>query len=527
MAHVLLRSVRDNRFSQYQVFGDELQDRVFALVVRLAALVHDLHEFPLSHTLEKEGNMFGRQWTDEKEIIRILGEESDIFQSIMEYALELLNTVRLQQDVGTGSSTPEPDQKKLTDTMQISEDSAKTLARQFAATLVVYVYRLLKSPEADTNDVAKKIFKDEKVLIKDLIDERFVIAANQIVANSVSADLLDYATRDFYFCGVNKTYDKRFLRYAVITDNSLDRTGRVIPVFAYRLISRRQEMKQSVLSSLFDVLELRYSLAEVVHYNRDKTAFSAMAIEAFNFCYQMMSPDERKEFEETIMQMGDEELLSNVRTRNKVSGHILSYYFRGKPYDEFVLWSGWGDPNTINEPALKYHLWNPRQRFFLERTIVRCVNDSALGRSLSEGDCLVYAMPSPAELYKELDTYVVCVDDNNQPKVEKMSALARVELYHQRPHMMSAVAERVIRGRDELISKYKTLWHTSLFLSPVVSPSSHALIAKLVEELFALVHCDVDIQHTQPVPAQLYARLERLRSDSRRYDTFEQLFGAF
>ena len=73
MAQVLLRNITNNRFSDYQAFGKtHTQDMAFRLIVRLAALLHDVHEFPLSHTLEKEGNVFQHN----RESVTLISSES-------------------------------------------------------------------------------------------------------------------------------------------------------------------------------------------------------------------------------------------------------------------------------------------------------------------------------------------------------------------------------------------------------------------------------------------------------------------
>lgn len=90
MAKILIQCIRSNRFSQYQTFGKSVQNSSFELTIRLAALIHDAHEFPLSHTLEKEGNIFPKQWKDKTFSKRILGEGSEIFQAIYSNILKIL-----------------------------------------------------------------------------------------------------------------------------------------------------------------------------------------------------------------------------------------------------------------------------------------------------------------------------------------------------------------------------------------------------------------------------------------------------
>jgi hypothetical protein len=52
----------------------------------------------------------------------------------------------------------------------------------------------------------------------EVFDARFMLAGSQIVGNTISADLLDYAARDFVMSGIDKRYDEEFLKYVLITD---------------------------------------------------------------------------------------------------------------------------------------------------------------------------------------------------------------------------------------------------------------------------------------------------------------------
>lgn len=536
MAQTLMQHIENNRFSQYRKFGqDETQDFAFRLIVRLAALLHDIHEFPLSHTLEKEGSIFQKQWKDQTINIRMLGKTSDIFKAIEEYTLELLSSENtISSYINQNGNLSDAQKAVLDQVLLMSESQKRDFASRLTRTIVAYVYKLLDERKTNVTDIALEIFGSNDIM-KGLVDEKFLVAGNQIVLNTICADLLDYLPRDFYFCGIKKTYDERFLKYSTITDHQDPKKRTPSPVFAYRLLSKRQEMKFSVLSSLFDVLELRYTLAELIHTNRTKNAFSAMVIEAFNFYYQSIQDEKaREDLSEKIMEMGDDELLSFLRKEHPVSKHILSYYFSRKPYREYILWdcqTVHSNPELYN--ALEDHIRKPRERFSLEQLIVDWLNPVLPEKKkLEYGDCLLYVMPDPKSLYKELETNVVYLDDQRRPTVVTLQSLTEPrEPYSPTHNISNAVIERTISQRTNLINKYKNLSHSSLFFSPKVDLSSiQPLTLTLIEDLFrnGLSCPSVSIVgSTGLLPTVVEQKFEVLKRSKRVFTSFEEILKNF
>lgn len=532
MAQTLLEHIKHNRFSQYRTFGqDATQDLSFMMIVRLAALLHDIHEFPLSHTLEKEGNILQKQWKDKTINVLMLGKKSDIFKAIEEYILGLLNSEdTVYSYVNQNRSLGDTGTVVLNQVLLLNEKQKKDFAGRLARTIIAYSYKLLDDRKTDVASLALEIFGDNEI-VEGLVDEEFLTAGSQIVVNTICADLLDYLPRDFYFCGIKKTYDERFLKYSTITDNQEPEHQASTPVFAYRLLSKRQEMKFSVLSSLFDVLELRYTLAELVHTNRTKNAFSAMVIEAFNFYYQSIQDEKaREDFSEKIMKMGDDELLSFLRKEHSVSEHILSCYFSRKPYREHILW----DCQTIHSnielyKALEDHIRNPRERYCLEQLIVDWLNLSLPEKKkLEYGDCLLYVMPDPKSLYKELETNVIYLDEERKPTVVTLFSLTEPrEPYSPTHNISNAVIERTISQRTNLINKYGNLSHTSLFFSPKVDLSNvQTLTVTLIENLLrnGLNYPSVSIVgSTGLLPAEVQEKFAVLKRSKRAFTSFEEI----
>ncbi len=367
MAQVLLENVTKNeRFSEYTVFSDnsseelkKLQDMAFRLVVRASALLHDFYEFPLSHTLEKEGNIFEEQWRNKSLNSLFMGKNSEIFKAISDYIyLLILNMESTLNDLNESTRVSNAEENVFTKLNTIGDKHKLELAKCIAQTIIVSVFATLTGKEKKLSSLSEELF-EEKEIIEDLVDEKFLIVGFQIVANTICADSLDYLKRDFYFCGIEKTFDKRFLKYTVVCKGSERKKNNLI--FGYRITNKRGKVKMSVLSGLFDLVELRYSLAELVHTHKTKNAFSVMAIESFNYYYESLDKSKQKEILEKILKMGDDELLTFIRDSHKTSKYILDYYFQHNPYKEFTLWNYKDLRNTETSGHIE-HLKNARER---------------------------------------------------------------------------------------------------------------------------------------------------------------------
>ena len=521
MAQILLNCVRNNRFSQYRHFEElkkPYQDSAFDLIVRLAALLHDVQEFPLSHTLEKEGNIFPSQWKNQTFNVKVLGKDSAIFKAITNKIVEILGP---------------KEEKTLASLPNFSAQEKNIMAKQFARSIIAYSYQLILGGKKSIKKISFELFNTEDV-IEDLINKKFVLAGSQIVLDTVCADLLDYLVRDFYYCGIEKKYDERFLKYAVISDFIEGASGShrsKYPIFAYNLVGKRKELRGSVLSSLFDTLELRYTLAEFVHTHRIKNAFSVMAIEAFNFFYQSLNQTQREELVNRLMIFGDDELLYYLKENNLTSRRILELYFKHKAYRECYICTNKDIedlPQRIN--AINEHLLNARERIYLEKLLVELLNDELeLSEPLKDGDLLIYVMPNPQRLFKELETNVRYLDANKNPKTGTLISFAdTLEPYTSVSRPMRIIMERTQIQRNLLLQKFKNLWHISLFITPNVDfHQIQPLAIKLIESLFDISKCPIQINPDTP-KSQLsitsHERLLEISKDKRSYKRFEDIY---
>lgn len=217
------------------------------LLIRLTALLHDVAHIPYGHTLEDEGNLYDPEWDDRGRVNYWLGGESEIGRVLTEFI----------------------ERKKLLPT--------------FATGLLEDIRTCLTAQRADV----------------DSLEFPYVV---DIVSNTLCADLLDYAERDSYYCGLRERTGDRFVSYAAVLNLRENDTGDGVKLIAaspdesanprlvllaYRLErdndgegELRPVLKRDVLSEAMDLLRHRFSLAEKVYFHRTKIAASSMLISA-------------------------------------------------------------------------------------------------------------------------------------------------------------------------------------------------------------------------------------------------------
>jgi HD superfamily phosphohydrolase len=92
---------------------------------------------------------------------------------------------------------------------------------------------------------------------------------SDIVAGTISADLLDYLRRDTYFCGLAQNYDLRIFESFVVNDDRLVMN-----------LEKHGMLRRDALSELVNLLRLRYTLSERVYFHHTKIASGAMISKA-------------------------------------------------------------------------------------------------------------------------------------------------------------------------------------------------------------------------------------------------------
>ncbi len=379
------------------------------VLTRLCALLHDIVNIPFGHTLEDEGNLVERDWKDSRRIEKLLSEPSTIGNIIVS---------RVEGEVGRGEGT-----KFLDELKQI----------------------LTSNDESDIERLPHPFVSD-------------------IVSNTICADLLDYLRRDTYFTGIQKSYDWRIVRYFVLASyRDHDR-------LAIRLWTGKQRMKRDILSELISLLQMRYSLAEMVYYHHAKMAASAMLVRAVDDSGIL-----RKSFT-YLLESGDDQLLSSLTSGTSDSTkEILRCYSRRHLYKPVYQISyakrtaGSIIPEQISKVAKTLH--EPGNSRELEAKLESVKGLESIG--LSKGHVIVFC-PNPNMSMKVATTKVVWQDD---------------EVYN-----LIDVPDEDLRDEVKSIEeKHRKLWKMVVFLHPSSYKSADSrgvlhFISQKCQELIGVIN---------------------------------------
>jgi HD superfamily phosphohydrolase len=309
-----------------------------------------------------------------------------------------------------------------------------------------------------------------------------------IVANTVCADLLDYLKRDIYHVGLNYAYDERLFEYMILAP---DRQGRTR--FAIRLV-KGGKLRHDAVTQIFELLNLRYILAEAVLFHHAKDAHSAMLSRALlesEFLLNLVCAS-----------VSDEEAARMQAAYSEERGSQVPLYFAGerKPEPDEILWLGddeliarlGADKNPItaclarlmeSRQLYRMHAYidfhaarhadaqdriikdlhqHPEQRFQVERQIEEEL-------ALPRGSILLYC-PSAGMNAKVAEVHIV-VTDTAVP-------LAKYEDDNQRVLTAGFL--------DAQIQRFHGLWRTYLFVHPSLPINSADRAARYLRARYYL-----------------------------------------
>lgn len=247
--------------------------------VRLGALLHDIGHLPAGHTIEDELCLAGKHDHDE----RLDG----IF-------------------VGKFDPT-DYDGPTLEALIDSSYKSLVPVSLNVPASELVRL--LIRKPpadaDADQHSAAAQALKESP-------DIRMNICRDMI-GNTICADILDYIYRDWYHIGKPRPFDERILQYLELRGSTKNLAGKPEPSPADKIVvslGRRPKIRTDAVSSILELLESRYQLAESVLFHRTKLCAAAMLDRAL---YELWGADESGKdgaLEATLLSLTDEQLIS-------------------------------------------------------------------------------------------------------------------------------------------------------------------------------------------------------------------------
>ena len=244
-----------------------------------------------------------------------------------------------------------------------------------------------------------------------------------IVKGTICADLLDYVRRDLYFTGIRGNYDDRIFRYFTLEDNRLVLN-----------MEKGGELRRDALSTIIDILRLRYILTERVYYHHAKAASGSMIAKAV----EMASEGKALRMED-LYWMSDDALLQRLESLGDGPKTLAEGVRYRKLHKRVYMVSG----ERYKERFVPYHVSPPENpKGALEnRESAEWVISSSLGIDFE--DVIIHA-PSIDMQMKEADVLV---------KVPK-GTINLVSMVHEVPE---------IKG---FIENYRNLWKFYVFASP-------------------------------------------------------------
>jgi HD superfamily phosphohydrolase len=251
--------------------------------VRLGTLLHDIGHIAAGHTVEDELGLVSKH--DEDERLNIVINNS-------------LNIKWLADSHGRSLGQLIDEEYALW-----TQKSGLEHAGFSASTLV----RLLIRKPAKDSDIYSEI---ESYIMAS--DKFRLSSCRDMIGNTICADILDYIYRDWYHVGKPRPFDDRLLQYMELrrarTANPRFRTDIEADDQFVIFLGKPPKIRSDAVSHILELLEWRYSLAEIVLFHRTKLAAAAMLDRAF---YELWGdgPGEN-EIIKFFLPLSDEEMLS-------------------------------------------------------------------------------------------------------------------------------------------------------------------------------------------------------------------------
>jgi HD superfamily phosphohydrolase len=293
-----IQNTSQKSLKKHRSCGAPLQ-RAEERFVRLGALLHDIGHVTAGHTVEDELGLIGKHDGDDR--------------------LDLL----LEDNEGRWLDLSD---RKLGDLInQEYETYLPESLRKEGITSAEIVRLLIRKPPKDQD----RFGRQENILTQSN-DIRLQICRD-LIGNTICADLLDYLIRDWYHIGKTKPLDDRIFQYMEI--RPFPRPGIIDeypPHYADQFvisIGARPNFRTDAISSILELLEWRYQLAESVLFHRTKLAATAMLDRAL---YELLY-DGGNTVETTFLQLSDEQMLAEclkiakeIGDKGKVAAKLLA-----------------------------------------------------------------------------------------------------------------------------------------------------------------------------------------------------------
>lgn len=261
--------------------GDRLPERweILRCLVSWAGLLHDVGHVPLGHTLEDEFDGIYEKhddfwsprlrylWLDPRSDITGVLRQTDLYPEPFKalgiadgnaVALTVLLICTWKERVGEG---------RRTTFEEILDEHVKAVNDAVSAGEL----------EASEREDRIGIASDLRAAMRAFCPSLFSPYMADIVANTISADYLDYLRRDPHNLGLDVLKDDR-----VVSRFWVGRDHRGQARMALTLVDRRGKKRLDTCTGVVDLVRQRYRFAEIVYYHKTKVSASAMLAKVFH-----------------------------------------------------------------------------------------------------------------------------------------------------------------------------------------------------------------------------------------------------
>lgn len=252
--------------------------------IRLGALLHDVGHIAAGHTVEDELGLIGKHDHDDRLDMLLVDRDRYWVDSSDKTLGELIDSEF------TTFVPPELAKEEIT---------------------ASHIVRLLvrKPPKKNDN------YSDQQSCLERSSALRLNICRDMI-GNTICADILDYIHRDWYHIGKSRPFDERILQYMEIRSRTRQ------PILQGNLpasasddefvisLGKRPKIRTDAISSILELLEWRYQLAETVLFHRTKLAGAAMLDRAL---FELWADGDKGKIEKFLLPLSDEQMVAECR----------------------------------------------------------------------------------------------------------------------------------------------------------------------------------------------------------------------
>lgn len=248
----------------------------------------------------------------------------------------------------------------------------------------------------------------------------------QIVCDTICADLLDYISRDLYFCGLTGSFDNR-----IFSDIILDEKNHVI----LNLVKNNGMFRSDTFSEILNLLRLRYLLTERVYFHHTKVSAGAMISKAMEYAV------ERGIKNTDLFKYSDEMFLSYLEKNSGASGKLIMKRFKNRDiYKKVFVITKKGISLEKQKELISFYHDSISKRRTAEEDIVEIANKKGIPLKLE--DIILYC-PAQNMSFKEAEVFV---------RAQLNSAAKPLCMYKN-------------KEIEVLMEKYKNLWRFFIFVS--------------------------------------------------------------